>query len=319
MFSQQGGGRNASNLREAILKRLPFPRPRSSSDSCIESSTRRPVVDPPSSSVSNAGSAEDVRKAEPHCEVLSPNKDSVKSITLSRQPKQERIIEKEVPGIEVQDDDGSLCFSGTPDSNVLSKVSNSTSHFSGSNSSSMERSHKTQNSSNSCSSCCSKLSAELSHDKKSPVIHVKLYSTHQSLDGTGGSTGSKRHSHVLCHKVPLTSLSCCSECRTEENGDVAPCLCTSQVSNFTIGSESDKKSTCSSIHSNVVCNCAEEISCTCTKGSQITCEVDLVFEGENVKNVPMKNEIMEVDVTNSLSLINKTADDFGEYVEAQNN
>jgi hypothetical protein len=90
------------------------------------------------------------------------------------------------------------------------------------------------------------------------------------------------------------------------------------MSGYSVDSDNsgDKKSTCSSsIHSNIVCNCAEEISCVCTKGSQITCEVDLVFEGENVKNVPMKNEIMEVDVSNSLSLVNNG--EFGEHSDSE--
>ncbi|KAF2345489.1 hypothetical protein FHG87_023756, partial [Trinorchestia longiramus] len=299
----QTAGRNHSNLREAIFKKFPLPRPRASSDSCVESSSRRQDLQ---LVTGGSGSTNDVRRTDSDCGMFSNNGDSGRHFEIQSAPKEDRIIEKEPGPATVTEIDGSLCFSGTPDSHVLSKVSSSTSHLSSSTSSSRDISNKTQNSSNSCLSCCSKISAELSHDKKSPVIHVKLYSSSQSLDGE--NTSGKKHSHVLCHKIPLTSLSCCSECITEENGDVSPCLCTSQVSGYSLDSDAsgDKKSTCSSLQSNVVCNCAEEISCTCTTGSQITCEVDLVFEGENVKNIPMKNEIMEVDVSNPLSLVDRS-------------
>ncbi|XP_047736633.1 uncharacterized protein LOC125177939 [Hyalella azteca] len=312
--SAQGAGRIPNSLREAILKRLPIPRGRASSDSCVEASTRRQGKDLPPSTSGTSSSSDDIRKSDVDSGIFSSHGDSVKCQDVPVPPKHDRIIEKDLGPPLIAEPDGSLCFSGTPDSNVMSKVSNSTSHYSSTNSSTRDSSNKTQSSSNSCLSCCSKISAELSHDKKSPVIHVKLYSTSQSLDGSV----SRRHSHVLCHKVPLSSLSCCSECMIEENGDVAPCLCTSQISGYSVDSDisGDKKSTCSSsIHSNIVCNCAEEISCVCTKGSQITCEVDLVFEGENVKNVPMKNEIMEVDVSNSLSLVNNG--EFGEHSDSE--
>uniref|UniRef100_A0A2P2I6B6 non-specific serine/threonine protein kinase n=1 Tax=Hirondellea gigas TaxID=1518452 RepID=A0A2P2I6B6_9CRUS len=305
----QPAGRG-SNLREAILKRLPFSRPRAASDSVLETAGRRSGAEFQPSSVSNgSGSSKDIHTAGTDYG-YSPAQNSGNSnlpVDLS-EPKQNRIIESEKQEVVQENDNGgSLSFSGTLDSNALSKISSSTSQLSSTNSSTKDSTNKTQNSS--CSNC-SKLSAEYTGDRKSPMIHVKLYSSSCSDDNS--SSGGRRHGHVLCHKVPLSSLSCCAECRTMDNGNVTPCtcLCASQSLGFSMDGgvmSDDKKSTCSSLHSNVVCGCAEEVSCICTKGSQITCEVDLVFEGDNVKNVPMKNEIMEMEVSGSTIISNKTS------------
>ena len=273
---------------------MPFPRPRSSSDSCIEAASNRLGIQSHSSAIATPESAHKGKRdsglySDENSESFSP----IEQPSIKDTPNSKNDSSNDASS-SLQANAGSLCFSGTLDSNSASKISHS-SYFSSTTSST---SNKSQSSISSCLSCCSRMSAEVSGDKKSPVIHVKLYSSGSSEDSSeSGGTSVKRHSHVLCHKVPLSSLTCCSECRTEKDGDVAPCNCVC-TDHYDSDSLSDRKSVNSSIQTNSTCSCAEEVSCTCTKGSQITCEVDLVFEGENVKNVPMKNEIMEVDISN---------------------
>lgn len=296
MFQNNGRG---SNLREAILKRLPFPRPRSSSDSAVQTAPRKLCPDFPSSVGGVAGSSNDVHltgtedSGNYSCHNVEESSEFASVVPSVK--KKDRIIESEKTEAA---SDNLISLSETLDNNGISKISNASLSLSGSNSST----GKSQHSLSSCSSCCSKLSIDGSNEKKSPVIHVKLYSSSQEHDGTGTST--RRSTHVLCHKVPLTSLSCCSECRSDEHGSSngCNCLCSSLSSALSLECDSDKKSMCSSLVSNGVCGCAEEMNCTCNKGSQITCEVDLVFEGENVKNVPMKNEIMEADLSGSIGM-----------------
>ena len=240
--------------------------------------------------------------------VAPPNKDSGVYLTepaaeeplLRARPSdpaaEDRIFDIHKYGNCVQDDrDTNVCSSDSIDDNG-SKISSCASHFSHSGSSTRDTNLNTNGSSKtslqSCGSCCSKSSYDSNGERKSPVIHVKLYSSGTSTDS---NSSSKNHSHMLCHKVPLSSLTCCSECKLEENGSIAPCSCLGSSHCSLSSSNDDKKSTCSSIQSNLLCSC-NDLTCTCTKTSQITCEVDLVFEGENVKNVPMKNEIIRSDI-----------------------
>lgn len=255
----------------------------------MEAASRRLGLDFQSSSGGGSGSSGDLHVAgsRDSCGYSVANSNTDFSVHVPSVKKKDRIIESEKPE-PVLSADPPLASSLSLDSNGLSKGSTTSFSLSGSNCSSDKNSHSLS----SCSSCCSKMSIE--NEKKSPVIHVKLYSSTMGADGNSGGTG-RQATHMLCHKVPLTSLSCCSECRSAEHVNPCSCLCSSLSSGLSLDGEGDKKSTCGSLISSGACGCAEEVSCACAKGSQITCEVDLVFEGENVQNVPMKNETLEAE------------------------